>query len=103
MFKKYRLTDGQEHRQIHLTQKHYLYIYVTAAGCGPVIPVITFVLTGDVHRPVYALGHYSDLVRDGYRILFTLGGRHALTSLKGGGPCPLSTLNYEIAGHLAYR
>ena len=31
-----------------------------------------------------------------------LGGGHALTSPKGGRPCPLGTLNYEVAGHLAY-
>ena len=42
-------------------------------GCGPVIPVLTFVLTGDVHRSGYMSGRYSDLVRDGYRILFYLG------------------------------
>ena len=64
--------------------------------------LMTFVLAGGVHRPVYASGHYGDSVRDGYRILFILGGGHALTSLKGDGPCPLSTLNYEVAGHLAY-
>ena len=77
---------------------HYQ-IYVTAAGCGPVIPVIIFMLAGDVHRPVYMSGRYGDSVQDGYRIL---GGGHALTSPKGGGPCPLSTLNYKVAGHLAY-
>ena len=49
------------------------FISVTAVGCGPVIPVITFVLTGDIHRSVYASGHYGDSVRDGYRILFMLG------------------------------
>ena len=57
-----------------------LKLYVSrmrAAGCGPVIPVITFVLTGDIHRSVYALGRYGNLVRDGYRILFILGvGTH---------------------------
>ena len=37
-------------------------LYVTAAGCGPVIPILTFVLTGDVHRSVYASGHYGDSV-----------------------------------------
>ena len=37
-------------------------LYVTAAGCGPVIPILTFVLTGDVHRSVYASGRYSDSV-----------------------------------------
>ena len=74
-----------------------------AAGCGPVIPVITFVLASDVHWPVYALGCYSDSVKDGYRILFILGGGHALTSPKGGGPWPLGTLNYKVTGHLAYQ
>ena len=68
-----------------------------------VIPVITFVLASDIHWPVYTSGHYSNSVWDGYRILFILGGRHVLTSPKGGGPCPLNTLNYEVAGHLAYR
>ena len=71
-------------------------------GCGPVIPLITFVLTSDVHWPVYTLGHYGNSVWDGYRILFILGGGRTLTSPKGGRPCPLSTLNYEVAGHLAY-
>ena len=52
------------------------YISVTAAGCRPVIPVLTFVLTGDVHRSGYASGHYGDSVRDGYRILFYLGWAH---------------------------
>ena len=33
-----------------------------AAGCGPVIAILTFVLTGDVHRSVYALGRYGDSV-----------------------------------------
>ena len=37
-------------------------LYVTAAGCGPVIPILTFVLTGDVHQSVYASGHYGDSV-----------------------------------------
>ena len=78
-------------------------VYVTAAGCRPVIPVITFVLAGDIHRPVYALGRYGNSVWDGYRILFILGGGHALTSPKGDGPCPLGTLNYEVVGHLAYQ
>ena len=63
-----------------------------AVGSGPIIPVITFVLTGDVHWPVYAMGLGLDL-----------GWLHALTSLKGGGPCPLDTLNYGVAGHLAYQ
>ena len=52
---------------------------------------------------MYALGHDGDSVKDGYRILLLVRGRHALMSPKGGRPCPLSTLNYGIAGHLAYR
>ena len=34
--------------------------------------------------------------------IYTWGG-HALTSLKGGSPCSLSTLNYGVVGHLAYQ
>ena len=34
--------------------------------------------------------------------IYTWGG-HALTSLKGGRPCFLSTLNHGVVGHLAYR
>ena len=29
---------------------------------GPAIPILTFVLTGDVHQSVYALGRYGDSV-----------------------------------------
>ena len=50
-----------------------LIIYYICHGCGLVIPILTFVLTGGVHRSVYASGHYGDSVRDGYRILFYLG------------------------------
>ena len=46
---------------------------VTAAGCGPVISIFIFMLTGDIHWSGYASGHYGDSVRDGYRILFYLG------------------------------
>ena len=74
-------------------------------GCGlqaRLIPVSTFMWAGVSDRPVYVLGHYGDSVWDGYRILLILWGRHTLTSPEGGGPCPLGTLNYRIAGHLAY-
>ena len=37
-------------------------LYVTVASCGLVIPILTFVLTGDVHRSVYVSGHYGDSV-----------------------------------------
>ena len=49
-------------------------------------------------------GHYSNSVcyGDEYYSLLLLGG-HALTSLEGGGPCSLSTLNYRAACHLALR
>ena len=46
---------------------------VMAVGCGPVIPILTFVLTSDVHRSGYMSGRYSDSVWDGYRILLYLG------------------------------
>ena len=46
-------------------------------GCGPVIPVSTFVQAGISDWPVYASGHYGDSVWDGFRILFILGaGTH---------------------------
>ena len=32
----------------------------------------------------------------------TFMGGHALTSPKGGGPCPLGTFNYVVVGHLAF-
>ena len=50
-----------------------LFTYVTAVGCGPVIPVLTFMLTGDIHQSGYVSGRYGNLVWDGYRILFYLG------------------------------
>ena len=77
--------------------------YVMAAGGGPVIPVSTFMWAGVSNWPVYMFGHYGDSVWDGYRILLLIEGGHALTSPKGGGPCSLGTLNYGVAGHLAYR
>ena len=46
-------------------------------------------------------GHCCDSVLDGYRILLILVGRHTLAPLEGGGPCPISALNYGVAGHLA--
>ena len=77
--------------------------YVTPAGCGKVIPVITFVLASDVHQPVYASGLLRRLGLGWLQnTIYTWGG-HALTSPKGGGPCPLGTFNYKVAGHLAYR
>ena len=47
--------------------------YVTAAGCRPEIPILTFMLTGDSHWSGYASGRYGNSVRDGYRIPFYLG------------------------------
>ena len=43
-----------------------------AAGCGPVRPIVTFVLTSETHWSVYVSGHYCDSVQDGYRILLIL-------------------------------
>ena len=83
-------------------QPEYCVIYVTAVGCGLVIPVSTFVWAGVSDWPGYTSGRYGDSIRDGYRILLLLLGGYALTSPKGGGPCPLSTLNYGVTRHLAY-
>ena len=33
----------------------------------------------------------------------TFVGGHALTSPKGGGPCPLGHLNYWVVRHLAFQ
>ena len=44
------------------------------------------------------LVHYGDE----YYFLLLLGG-HAPASPEGGGPCLLSTFNYWVAGHLAFR
>ena len=77
--------------------------YDTAGGGGPVIPISTFVWASVGNRPEYASGRYSNSVWDGYRILLLVRGGHALTSPKGGGPCPLGTLNYGVAGNLAYQ
>ena len=54
-------------------------------------------LAGVSTQPVYVLGRYGDSVRDGdeYYFYFWAG------TPKGGRPCPLGTLNYGIAGHLA--
>ena len=52
---------------------------------------------------MYASGHYGNSVRYSDEYYFYFMGGYALTSLKGGGPCPLGTLNYGVVGHLAFR
>ena len=49
---------------------YLVFIYVMAAGCGPLIPVSTFVLAGVRIRPVYVSGCYSDSVWDGDEYYF---------------------------------
>ena len=51
---------------------------------------------------MYASGQYGDSVCYSDEYYFYFMGRHTLTSPKGGGPCPLGTLNYEVVGHLAF-
>ena len=52
-------------------------LYVMAVGCGPVIPILTFVLTGDIHRSVYASGCYGDSVPGWLQNTISLGmGMH---------------------------
>ena len=64
-------------KEILVLKLQFREAYVTAAGCGPVILVSTFVWAGVSDRPVYVSGHYSNSVRDGFRILFILGvGTH---------------------------
>ena len=48
--------------QIAMQSRQANKLYVKAAGCGLVIPILTFVLTSDIHRSVYASGHYGNLV-----------------------------------------
>ena len=46
------------------------YACVTAVGCGPVIPISTFVLARVSTQPVYVSGCYSNSVRDGDEYYF---------------------------------
>ena len=76
--------------------------YMSQLWAGrPVIPSY-FCAGWSQIRLVYASGHYGDSVRYGDEYYFYLMGGHTLTSPKGGGPCPLSTLNYGVVGHLAF-
>ena len=66
------------------------YPCVTAVGSGALLSVTTFgrtvsdTGTGKTDRD-------DNSVRDGYRILISQVGRHALASPEDGGPCPLGT------------
>ena len=78
--------------------------YVTAAGWRAGNTRFTFVLAGVgsdqcTHRIVTAT-RSSVMVMN---TISTLMGGHALASPKGGGPCSLSTFNYGVASHLAFR
>ena len=54
-----------------------MYTYVTAAGCGPVIPVSNSMWAGVGDWPVNVSGRYGDSVWDGFRILFIIrAGMH---------------------------
>ena len=66
---------------------------------GPVIPC----LLSCWPESVYASGRYGHLVHYGDEYYFYFMGGHTLTSLKGGRPCPLSTFNYGVVGHLAFQ
>ena len=72
-------------------------------ACGPVIPGILS-LWPELVRPWYAAGrHGTRSVMVMNTISLLLLGRHALTSLEGGGPCSLGTFDYGVVGHLAFR
>ena len=85
------------------TYSLFNYLCVTAAGCGLVIPGYTSVPT----RAVSGLCmHWVITVTRSVTVMNTIStfmGGHALTSPKGGRPCPLGTLNYGVVGHLAFR
>ena len=70
-------------------------------ACRPVIPGIPQLARVVPAR--YVSGRYGDQVHYGDGILFLFGRAHALATLKGGGPCPVSTLYYLVAGHLDSR
>ena len=53
-------------------------------------------------RTVYASGRYGNSVHYGDEYYFYFMGGHALTSRKGGEPCPPGTLNYGVVSHLAF-
>ena len=86
---------------------YYLYFEgdtcVMAAGCSLVIPISTFV-RDRYQIPVLGTRRVITATRSGMvqNTIYTLGG-HALASPKGGRPCPLNTLNYEVAGYLVFR
>ena len=69
---------------------------------GPVYPVYFRAGRSGI-QPVYASDRYGNSVRYGDEYYFYFMGGHALTSPKGGRPCPLGTLNYGVVGHLAFR
>ena len=72
-------------------------------ACRPVIPGI-LLLWPELVWPWYAVGrHGTWSVTVMNTISLLLLGGHALTSLEGGGPCSLSTFDYGVVGHLAFR
>ena len=71
-------------------------------GGGPEIPISTFVWAGVSNWPVYALCCHGNMVQDGEEYYFYFGQAHTHLTERWQS-CPLGTLNYGIAGHLAYR
>ena len=63
---------------------------VTAAGFDAVLPVTTLGSYVVVHLYGQGAGRNDDSVWDGFRILTSRMGGHALASPKGGGPCSLT-------------
>ena len=79
-------------------------ISVTAVGWRAGNTRFTFVLAGvrsdRCMRRVITATWSSVTVMN---TISTLMGGYALASPKGGGPCSLSTFNYGVASHLAFR
>ena len=72
-------------------------------ACRLLIPGI-LLLWPESARPWYVVGcHGTRSVTVMNTISVLLLGGHTLTSPKGGGPCLLGTLDYGVAGHLAFR
>ena len=91
---------------LHLGKKLLLckiFVYVTAAGLRAGNTQFTFVLAGigsDQCTCLVVTATRSSVTV--MNTISTLMGGHAQASLKGGGPCSLSTFNYGVASHLAF-
>ena len=73
-----------------------------AVGCGPLIPISTYVQEQNPIPGQWGTWGQSATLSGMVQNTNLLKGGHALTSPKGGGPCPLSTLDHMVVGHLVF-